>query len=373
MLDDLKIAIVCDWLTVFAGAERVVFELHQLFPKAPIYTSLYDKKRSPQFRNADIRESWMKYLPFARKFHRLYFPFMPKVFEGMDFSEYDIVISSSHSASKGIITKPNTLHISYCHSPMRYVWDQSHVYQKNYSAFSYLRFIYSPILHKVRQWDRLAAERVDKFLANSDYISSRILKYYKKNSSTLYPPVDLNKFNLYDGEREGFVAVGRLIPYKRFDLLIDVFNKLKLPLNIVGDGPLISNLQLKANSNIKFLGRVSDDDLRKLYGRSKALIFPQLEDFGIVPLEAMACGTPVIAFGKGGALETIKENESGLFFDEQTEESLTDALNRFQKIHWKASIVASSVEKFSVPRFRSEFLHVLEATWKEHKKMLISK
>ncbi len=371
MLDDLKIAIVCDWLTVFAGAERVVYELSRLFPNAKIYTSLYDEKNCAVFKDRKVIESSLKYFPFARKFHRLYLPFMPAVFERMDFSEYDIVISSSHSASKGIITKPETLHVSYCHSPMRYVWDQSHSYQKNFRSLLALKFFYSPILHRIRKWDRIAAERVDTYIANSKFISRRINKYYKKNSKVIYPPVNLDFFRPEKNKENYYLAVGRLIPYKKFDLLVSTFNEIKLPLKIVGDGPELNNLKKMANDNIEFLGNVSDNQKKIIYSSAKALLFPQVEDFGIVPLEAMASGTPVIAFAKGGALESVTENISGIFFYEQNEKSIKDAIKRFEKIDWNTEKIVQSVNKFSPARFRVEILHFIDEAWKGHNKMLV--
>ncbi len=371
MLDDLKIAIVCDWLTVFAGAERVVFELSKIFPKAPIFTSLYNKSACPVFKNSDVRESALKYFPFARSFHRLYLPFMPSAFEKIDLSEYDLVISSSHSAAKGVITLPRTLHVTYCHSPMRYVWDQSHSYQKNFSTFSPFRFLYSPILHGIRQWDRVAAERPDLYISNSKYISRRIKKYYGRESTVIYPPVDLNIFSMSTVHSDYYLAVGRLIPYKRFDLLVAAFNRLKLPLKIVGEGPEFRKLKRAAKSNIEFLGRVEDAELRNIYATAKALIFPQTEDLGIVPLEAMASGTPVIAYAEGGALETVVEGVSGIFFEEQTVESLTEAIARFEKLDWDPHLIASGVDNFSPAKFRTQISHFLERAWKEHKEMLV--
>lgn len=371
MLDDLKIAIVCDWLTVFAGAERVVYELTRLFPKATIYTSLFDDKNCAVFKDRTVVESSLKYFPFARKFHRLYLPFMPAIFERMDFSDYDIVISSSHSASKGIITKPGTLHISYCHSPMRYVWDQSHSYQKNFRSFLPLKFLYSPILHRIRQWDRIAADRVDTYISNSKYISRRIKKYYKRDSKVIYPPVNLDFFKPSSERENYYLAVGRLIPYKRFDLLVSAFNELKLPLKIVGDGPDFYKLKKIAKNNIEFLGKLSDDDLKNTYSRAKALIFPQVEDFGIVPLEAMSSGTPVIAYAKGGAMESVTENVSGIFFHEQSEEAIIESIKKFEKIKWDTDEVVKSVYKFSPARFRVEILHFIDKAWKEHRKMLV--
>ncbi len=370
MLDKLKIAIVCDWLTVYAGAERVIYEMHELFPKVPIYTTLYDKKGCEVFKNADVRESGLRFFPFARKFHRFFFPLMPGVFERMDLDDYDLVLSSSHAAAKGIITKPETLHVSYCHSPIRYVWDQSHSYQKGFWIFRVLKSLLSPILHKVRIWDRVAADRVDRFVANSEYVGKRIRKYYDRESDVIHPPVDLGRFNLGKGKREYYLAVGRLIPYKRFDLVVDAFNKLGKDLKIVGTGPEMRKLKRRAGKNVEFVGKVSDEELKTIYQGAKALIFPQLEDFGIVPLEAMACGAPVIAYGKGGALETVRDGVSGLFFDEQNVRSLKKAVKQFEKKRWSAKKVAASVEGFSSARFKAELRHFLEKAWKEHKEML---
>jgi glycosyltransferase involved in cell wall biosynthesis len=254
VLDQLSIAIVCDWLTVNAGAERVILEMHKLFPKAPIYTTLYKAKAFPSFKVADVRESRLRLLPFSRRMHKVLFPFMPRAFEAMDLSAYDLVISSSHSAAKGIITRPETLHVSYCHSPMRYVWDGSHDYQKSYKAFLPFRFLYRPILHRIRMWDSLAAERVDRFLANSDYISRRIKKYYHRESEVIHPPVDLSAFSPADLPRESYLAVGRLTPYKRFDLLVEAFKNSSKQLTIVGVGPQFSKLRRRAGKNIRFLG-----------------------------------------------------------------------------------------------------------------------
>jgi glycosyltransferase involved in cell wall biosynthesis len=367
MLDKLKIAIVCDWLTVFAGAERVVYEMHQLFPNAPIYTTLYNRKALPAFKDADVRESGLRFVPGARAFHRLFLPMMPLAFERMDLSEYDIVLSSSHSAAKGVVTQPHTLHVTYCHSPMRYVWDQSHQYQEQFRSFSILRPFYKPVLHRIRLWDRLAAERPDQFIANSNYIAARIQKYYGRESKVIHPPVDLHTFSVGEEHGDSYLAVGRLIPYKRFDLVVKAAVKMGFPLKIVGEGPEKKRLmKLAAGANVEFLGKISDADLRRSYQQAKALLFPQQEDFGIVPLEAMACGTPVIAYGRGGALETVTEGESGLFFDEQSPEALIKAIQKFEKKKWNPKTVAATVAEFGAPRFRSELRHFLEKAWGEH-------
>ncbi len=373
MLDSLKIAIVCDWLTVFAGAERVVLEMHQLFPSAPIYTTLYDAKNCPQFKEAVVHESGLRWIPGARRFHRALLPWMPKAFERMDLDEYDIVISSSHSASKGVITRPETLHVSYCHSPMRYVWDQSHDYQKSFGRFRPFQFIYKPILHRIRMWDRLAAERVDAFVVNSAYIGERVKKYYGKESTVIHPPVDLHYFSSLptETEKENFyLSVGRLIPYKRVDLAIEACRQLGRPLKIIGEGPELASLKKRAGPQVEFLGKISDEELRNHYRKAKGLIFPAMEDFGIVPLEAMACGTPVLAYGKGGALETVKAGKSGLFFEEQTVPALVKTMEQFETMAWDSEKVRTEVESFASARFKSELRHFLEKTWKAHQSML---
>ena len=382
MLDSLKIAIVCDWLTVAGGAERVILEMHELFPRAPIYTTVFDENECKAFKGADVRAAF-KWIPFARKMHRVLFPLMPAAFERMDLSEYDLVLSSCHSASKGVITRPETLHVCYCHSPMRYVWDRSQSYRAGFKRFAPFEPLYSPILHNIRMWDRVAAERPDKFLSNSSYISERIKKYYGRESTVLYPPVDLSRFSsfsaradagMHDSKDDYYLAVGRLIPYKRFDLVIEAVQKLSRPLKIVGEGPEYSALKKLAkggaceNAKVEFLGKINDEDLKAVYQNAKALIFPQIEDFGIVPLEAMASGTPVIAYGMGGALETVMDGISGLFFDEQTPESLTKAIRKFEKTDWNPALTSKSVEKFSAPRFRAELRHYLEDAWTEHRK-----
>ena len=368
MLENLKIAIVADWLTVFAGAERVILQMHELFPNAPIYTSIYDPIKCSAFKKAEVRESFLGKIPFARKKHRLFMPLMPIAFESMDFSEFDIVISSSHSAAKGIITQPKTLHISYCHSPMRYVWDHSHEYLKGHKSWSLLAPFYRPLLHKIRMWDRIAASRVDHFIANSHYIQKRIKKYYKAESSVVHPPVDLKAFTSKKNKEDYFLALGRLIPYKRFDLAVKLALKKNIKLKIVGTGPKLKDLKQIANENVEFLGYVNQKELTDLLQNAKGLIFPQREDFGIVPLEAMACGTPVIAFGKGGALETVIEKESGVFFQEQNIDSLEKALEKFIKIDWNAQRIAKSVEKFSEAKFKSKLLTEIENAWKIHSK-----
>ncbi|EKD48190.1 MAG: hypothetical protein ACD_65C00076G0001 [uncultured bacterium] len=353
-MDDLKIALVADWLTDQGGAEKVVLALHKIFPSAPIYTSIYNEKSLPQFKDADVRTSFIQNWPFAKKKHQLFLKWMPMAFEQFDLSEFDIVISSSHSCAKGVITKPSAVHFCYCHTPMRYVWDDCHRYLKDYPWPSSVKKLAPYLLHHLRLWDRLAADRVDHFISNSNYIGERIKKYYKRDSKTIYPPIDLSGFKVAEGSGSYYLAVGRLIPYKRFDLIIDAFSHLGFPLKVVGDGPEMKRLKRMAGSNVEFLGFVTDEKLKELYAGCKAFIFPQVEDFGIAPLEAMACGRPVIAYAEGGALETVKEGVSGMFFNTQSVDALVKAVLKFEKKKFDKDEVVKSVADFGMERFEKE-------------------
>ena len=367
-LKNTKIALVCDWLTNSGGAEKVILALHKLFPNAPIYTSIYNPKRMKGFEHAAVHTSYLQHLPWAKDKHQLYLGLMPGVFEQFDLSGYDIVISSSHSCAKGIITKPETLHVSYCHSPMRYAWENSHSYIREYEIHPLIKKIAPFFLHNLRMWDRLSAERVDYFIANSKNVQNRIYKYYRRPASVIYPFVDTQKFKTNDKRENFFLAVGRLTPYKRFDLIIEAFNKLHLPLKIVGTGVAYKKLVAMANNNIEFLGRVSDEKLAELYSNAKALIFPQVEDFGITPLEAMAAGCPVIAYSKGGALESVIDKKTGLFFDEQNPLSLEGAVQKLQTMNFDSEAIREHAKTFDQKIFNEKMINFLEKKWETWQK-----
>lgn len=372
MLKHMKIAIVCDWLTVNGGAEKVIHAMHELFPSAPIYTSLYNPNKVKGFENAKIHTSFLQKIPLAKNHHQLLLPLMPIAFESMNLDEYDIVLSSSHSCAKGIITKPNTLHISYCHTPMRYAWDNHNEYIAQYKMNVLAKKLGNRLMHRLRMWDRLAAERVDAYCTNSHFVQKRIQKYYRKTSEVIHPPVDLDRFNLEKGEKEYYLAIGRLTSYKKFSTVVEAFNTMKKTLVIVGTGVEEKSLRSKAKENIIFLGSIADSELPTIYANAKALIFPQVEDFGITPLESMASGRPVIAYRGGGALESIKEGITGMFFEDQTPAGIIHAVDEFEQNYktFSPERIREHAKKFSLTSFKSKLLEYVEDKWREHKKKL---
>ena len=288
----MKIALVHEWLTNYAGSERCIHALKEVFPSAPLYTSIYNEKKMPEvFKSYDIRTSFLQILPMAKNKHQAYLPLMPLAFENFDFSEFDVVISSCHACAKGIITKPETLHISYLYTPLRYIWSHYQEY-KNYGKFAFLKKILLPIpFSYMRLWDKSAIDRVDVLVSDCKYVAARTEKYYRRKSHIIYPPVNTSVYNVSKNpSRSFYLMVGRLVPYKRFDLAIKAFNNLGLPLKIVGTGSEYSKLKAMAKKNIEFLGYLPDHEISELYSNCEAFIFPGEEDFGITPLEAQAAG-----------------------------------------------------------------------------------
>lgn len=351
----LKVAIVHDWLVSYAGADRVVDCMHHVFPDAPIYTLVYDKEKMPAwFRDYDIRTTWIQKLPFATKLYKKLLPLMPGAFEALDLSEYDLVLSSSSSCSKGVITRPDAVHICYCHTPIRYVWDFYYTYRAN--ANPLVRAVMPSQMHKLRQWDKCAADRVDYFIANSRYIAQRIKKYYRRDSDVIYPCVHINQSPFVEKE-DFYLVVGRFTWYKRIDLAVAACTKLGRRLVVIGTGDEESRLKAMAGPTVEFKGGgLSDEEVRGYYLRAKAFLFPGEEDFGITPVEAQSAGTPVLAFGRGGACETVEDGRTGLLFHAQTVESLAECIEKFE-----AEGVACSKEEirahslsFSEERFEEE-------------------
>ncbi|PJE57579.1 MAG: glycosyltransferase family 4 protein [Candidatus Portnoybacteria bacterium CG10_big_fil_rev_8_21_14_0_10_38_18] len=365
----MKIALVHDYLNQYGGAERVLEALGELFPNAPIYTLIYDPKITDKFfPGKKIRASFLQKIPFIKSHHRFFPPLMPLAVEKFDLSDYDLVISDSAAFSKGVITKTETPHICYCHTPTRYAWDDSHKYIREFSM-PFLAKLFVPVfMNYLRLWDREAAYRVDRFVSNSEFVAKRIEKYYKQHATVIYPPVDTKFFTpSYKPAEKYYLMVGRLLVYKRFDIAIEAFNNLELPLKIIGSGPELKKLRKIANWNIEFLGEIHSDKLREYYQNCQALIFPQEEDFGIVALEAMACGRPVIAYRGGGALESIKEGKTGVFFDNQGVSSLAEAVKNFDLSKFNPKIIREHALKFDKEIFKKKIKDFVEKTYYENR------
>lgn len=368
----LKVAIVHDWLVSYAGADRVVDCMHHVFPDAPIYTLVYDKEKMPAwFRDYDIRTTWIQKLPFATKLYKKLLPLMPGAFEALDLSEYDLVLSSSSSCSKGVITRPDAVHICYCHTPIRYVWDFYYTYRAN--ANPLVRAVMPSQMHKLRQWDKCAADRVDYFIANSRYIAQRIKKYYRRDSDVIYPCVHINQSPFVEKE-DFYLVVGRFTWYKRIDLAVAACTKLGRRLVVIGTGDEESRLKAMAGPTVEFKGGgLSDEEVRGYYLRAKAFLFPGEEDFGITPVEAQSAGTPVLAFGRGGACETVEDGRTGLLFHAQTVESLAECIEKFEAegvTCSKEEIRAHSLS-FSEARFEEELRAYCERRVRDWRRELL--
>lgn len=347
----MKIALVHDYLVQDGGAEKVLEVLQKTWPDAPTFVLFFDEKKMPSFKGKDIRTSFLQRFPFSTKKYQWYISLMPTATEHYDLREFDVVISSTSAFAKGIITRPDAIHICYCHTPTRYLWTDTQSYIRELRVPKFVKAILPPVLSKLRMWDQQAAHRVDHFVANSETVANRIKKYYRRDSEVIYPPVATHNFHISPKPKEYFLTGGRLVAYKRFDMVVDACNKTGIPLKIFGSGPVEKELRKKAKSNIEFLGRVSEKEQRELYANAKAFIHPQEEDFGITPVEAMASGTPVIAYRKGGATETVVEGLSGEFFDEQSWEELADHLIRFNQSKYDAHKIKAHAEKFNQEKF----------------------
>jgi glycosyltransferase involved in cell wall biosynthesis len=357
----MKIAFVHEYLNQFGGAERMLQVLCTLYPRAPIYTLLYDRDATGGvFDGRAIKTSFLQNLPFTKKHHRIFPLLMPLAIEQFDFSDYDVVLSVSASFAKGIITKPQTRHICYCLTPPRFLWDNSHKFVEELGYSKLVKKILPPFITYLRIWDKEASLRVDDFWSISNFIGDRVKKYYSRSSQVIYPPVNVAKFHISDQAGDYFFMAGRLVSYKQFDLAVKAFNKNGLPLKIVGIGPELNKLKKIACKNIEFIGLVSDEKLAKLYSHSQACIFPQEEDFGIVPLESMASGRPVVAYRGGGATETVVENKTGIFFNEQNPESLQEAVERFKGLDFNPEVCRKQAEKFDVEVFKDKIYKLIE-------------
>lgn len=366
----MRVAIVHDWFDqVFGGSERTALAMAEVFPKADIFTMIYNDdvfggQIHPKRLHTSVLDKWPRFLT---KRHQLLLPFIPAAIESYDFKGYDLVISSSPAFSKNIITPPETLHLTYCHSPMRFAWDYWPQYLKDNGYGPLRRFLARRMIPRIRQWDLSGVARVDYWLANSQNSAKRIRKYYKqKDVTVLYPPADISGAKPGAKKRDFYVTLATLTPYKKLDLAIEAFNISGHKLVVIGDGPDRGRLQKLAKDNIKFAGRLEDDDKWRLLAAAQGLIFPQVEDFGLAPIEAMAAGTPVIAYAKGGVLETVTAGKTGVFFKQQTPAVINAAVERARKTRFHQSDLTAAAEQFSKPVFMSKFKTYVKEVYRDH-------
>jgi glycosyltransferase involved in cell wall biosynthesis len=365
----MKVAIVYDRVNKWGGAERVLLHLHEMFPDAPLYTSVYSKENAKWAEVfPKIHTSFLQKIPFTKRRHEMLPLFMPLAFESMDFDQYDLVISVTSEAAKGVITKGKTKHICYCLTPTRYLWSGHDTYFKN----RLIKSLGKPYVAHLRRWDKMASARPDEMVGISTEVKNRIKSYYGRESRIVFPPTEIEKFtkiNDNDGNGNGgkkvklpkdyFLVVSRLVPYKKVDLVVETFNELGLPLVIIGAGNQEKKLKRIANKNVQFIKDATDNELIKYYAHAKGFIFPQEEDFGLVAVEAQAAGVPVIAFNKGGSLDTVIHGKTGVFFEEQRKESLMDAISSFSNLSFLRKDIIHNARRFSKEKFKKDFLTVV--------------
>ncbi|MEM7175040.1 MAG: glycosyltransferase family 4 protein [Chlamydiota bacterium] len=356
----MKTALVQDWLMTVGGAERCLEILLELFP-SPLFTLVYNPKalKKTFLENQPIKASFIQKLPFATKHYQRYLPLFPLAIEQFDLTDYDLIISSSHSVAKGVLTHSEQWHICYCHTPMRYAWDLYHSYLTQFRLKrGFKAAVAKFFLHYLRGWDYQSASRVDAYIANSRYIAKRIEKTYRRKAAVIYPPVATHFFTLGQKKDSFYITASRLVPYKKIDLIVTAFATMKdKKLVVIGDGPELKKIRSKATKNIELLGYQENSVLKDYLQRAKAFIFAAIEDFGILPVEAQACGTPVIAYGKGGCLETVIEGKTGLFFRDQTVLSLRAAVEKFEQLQdqFSPAHIRAHAETFGETRFKREF------------------
>ena len=364
----MRVAFVHDWFTVRSGSEKVLEAALEIFPDAPIHTLVY---RRENFENTPIADrrvitSFIDRLPLGREKYQWYLPLMPIAVEQFDLADYDVVISSSHAVAKGALTRSDQLHVSYVHTPMRYAWDLQFRYLKEAGVDRGFKSLFVRlVLHYLRLWDLASSGRVDVYVANSKYVARRVWKIYRRRARVIYPPVEVEGLDPKDDREDFYLTVSRLVPYKRVDLIVEAFTRLGRPLVVVGDGPELAKIRQLAGSNIQLLGYQPDTVVRDYLERCKAFVFAADEDFGIVAVEAQAAGAPVIAYGKGGVTETVIPGETGLFFGQQTVESLIQAVYKFEAHEhtFDRERIRQNAERFSRKRFQREFSEFVNREW----------
>ncbi|MDO8281058.1 MAG: glycosyltransferase family 4 protein [Thermodesulfovibrionia bacterium] len=374
----MKTAIIHDWLVTYVGSERVLEQILKLYPDADLFCLLdfLPQEERAFLSGKKVNTSFIKHLPMAQKRYRNYLPIMPFAIQRFDLSEYQLILSSSHAVAKGVRKKPGQLHICYCHTPMRYVWDLQGQYLKESGLERGLKgVLVKAVLKRIRDWDYANSKNVDYFIANSHYIKDRIKRAYGRDADVIYPPVDIDDFQVGDERENFYLAVSRMVPYKKMDIIVEAFSDMGLPLVVIGDGPDFEKVRAKAKGNIRLLGYQAGDVLKEYMKKARAFVFAAEEDFGILPVEAQACGTPVIAYGKGGAVETVipldeKEaagnggaHPTGIFFHEQTPEALIEAVEMFEANEkmFNPDEIRKNSERFSIERFIKEYKNFVES------------
>lgn len=367
-LKNKKIAIVVEELTQLGGAERLLDYYLEMFPKAPVFTIVWDKEKTlHKYDKFDVRPSFIQKLPFGSKRYKWYLTLMPKAVESFDLKDFDVVFSITSALVKGVKTSSKTLHICYCNTPTRWLWTDSENYVRNAPIPFFARPVMPALIARLRQWDIKASKRPDYFIANSENVKKRIKKYYNRESDPIFVSVDAKKFKISKNLGRYYLVVSRLEPYKKVEMVIEAFEKLKLPLKIVGSGTKFEALKQSVPKNIELIGRVSDEKLAKIYANAIATIFPQEEDAGIVPLESMAAGRPVIAYARGGALETVIEGKTGILFQKQTVEGLIAAVQKFQKVKFNPHLIRAHSLKFDKELFKKKILEYTVSKLKNFK------
>ncbi|MDO8499154.1 MAG: glycosyltransferase [bacterium] len=361
----MRVALVHDYLSQDGGAERVLKAMHEMWPEAPIFVLFHDREKINYIPIENIRESFIAKLPWHRQAYRWYLPLMPIATEKYRLKNFDLIISSTSAFAKGIIPAPHALHISYCHTPPRYLWADAEEYLDDASGLL-IRVLLPRLIHKLRIWDKISVDRVDHFLANSETVKQRISKYYRRASSVIYPPIDAKQFNISAKIDDYFLTGGRLVPYKKLHIAVQAFNRLGWPLKIFGVGPEMAKLKRMAKSNIQFLGKISETEKITLFNHARAFIHPQLEDSGLTAVEAMASGRPVIAYAQGGATEKIRAGETGLFFSEQNWESLLQTLLDFSRHSWDSEVIRAHATRYDMDNFKQELKNFVEQKYQEH-------
>ena len=373
----MKVAIIQEWLVSVGGSDKVVKAMADVFPDADIYT-LVAKKEVCDELGIDwsrIHTSFIQKLPFGTKKHRAYLPLFPLAIEQFDVRGYDVIISSSHCVAKGVLTKADQLHICYCHSPRRYVWDMYNEYlEESHLDKGIKSWMVRYLLHRIRKWDMISSFRVDHYISNSDYVAQRIKETYRRESTTIHPNIDISHFELCERKEDYYLASSRLVAYKKIDLIIEAFNRMPdKKLVVIGGGPNLKKYKEMAKNNVTIMGYQPFEILKEKMQKAKAFVFAADEDFGMIPIEAEACGTPVIASGHGGSLETVSKGKTGLFFDEQSPESLINAIKQFEQMGkqpFKATDCRTWAEKFSEERFKQEIKDFVKTKFLEFKQSM---